>query len=91
MVCRDTNQPHLVRLVDDDLPTQYYVVVEQSIQMEVACIMKGILLLLSLHYVYDFQYNQRVKDFYKFLEHKLLNMSSEGKDSANFFKYYICS
>ena len=69
MVCRDTNQPHLMRLVDDDLPTQYYVVVEQSMQMEVACIMKGYSFCLSIMFTI-FNKNNELKTF----KHKLLNM-----------------
>ncbi len=84
LVCRFTNQPHLVKLVDEDLPSQYYIAVEQSIQLEVASVMKGVLLLLSLHYVYDIKYNERIKDLYKYFECKLLNMTSSSKDTANF-------
>ncbi len=84
LVCRFTNQSHLVRLVDEDLPSQYYIAVEQSIQLEVASVMKGVLLLLSLHYVYDIKYNERIKDLYKYFESKLLNMTSSSKDTANF-------
>lgn len=89
LVCRSTNQPHLLRLVDEDLPSQYYIAVEQSIQLEVASVMKGVLLLLALHYVYDIKYNERIKDFYKFFEVKLLHMSSSSKDSANFLSTTI--
>lgn len=72
---KDTNQPHLLRLVDEDLPTQYFVIVEQVVHVEVSSFIKGIFLLLTLHYyVYDIHYNPRLKDFYLFLEDKLLNI-----------------
>lgn len=83
MVDKDTNQPHLLRFVDEDLPTQYFLAVEQIVHLEVSDFMKGIFLLLALHYVYDIQYHHRLKDIYLFLEDKLLGLDSPScKKSA---------
>lgn len=76
---RDTNQPHLVRLVDEELLAQYFVAVEQIIHVEVSGIMQGMFLLLALHYVYDIEYHHRLKDFFCFFENKLLGMSRACK------------
>ena len=43
--------------------------------MEVSGILQGLFVLLALHYVYDIEYH-RMKDFYHFLEFKLLKMNS---------------
>lgn len=82
---KDTNQPHLLRLVDEDLPTQYFIAIEQVIHVEISSIDKGIFLLISLHYVYDIQYHHRLRDFYLFLEDKLLRIATPScKKSANY-------
>ena len=80
---KDTNQPHLLRFLDDDLPTQYLVVVEQSVHVETTCILKGIFIVFALHYVYDLHYHSRLSDFFDFFEDKLLSIElSSFKKSA---------
>ena len=49
--------------------------VEQIIHMEVSGILQRLFVLLALHYVYDIEYHSRMKDFYHFLESKLLKMT----------------
>ena len=66
LINKDTNQPHLLRIVDEELPTQYFIVVEQATYAEVRDFTKGIYLLLALHYVFDMQYNTRLSDLYLF-------------------------
>ena len=92
MINRDTNQPHLLRLVDEELPTQYFVAVEQVIHMEVSCIEKGIFLLLALHYVYDMHYHPRLNGFFYFFEDKVLSFECSFKlqDFPNLFQCYYC-
>ena len=84
LVSKETNQPHLIRLVDEDLPTQYFVVIEQLVHIEVTTCVKGMFLLLAYHYIYDIQYNSRLKDFYLFFEDKLLQLSPSCKRSATY-------
>ena len=50
--------------------------VDQIIHMEVSGILQGLFVLLALHYVYDIEYCSRMKDFYHFLESKLLKINS---------------
>ena len=85
VVDKDTNQPHLLRLVDEDLPSQYFLAVEQVIHVEVNSLIKGLYTLIALHYVYDIEYNHRLKDFYMFMEDKLLNIiNSSTKRSVTY-------
>ena len=82
---KDTNQPHLLRMIDNELPSQYFIATEQVIHMEVSSIDKGLFLLLGLHYVYDMQYHHRLKDFFLFIEDKLLCISTPScKKSATY-------
>ena len=70
----DTNQPHVIRFVDEDLPTQYCIAVEQVVHLDVSSIVKGIFVIISLHYIYDIHYHPRVLDFLLFFEDKILNI-----------------
>lgn len=81
---KDTNQPHLLRFVDEDLPSQYFIAIEQVIHIEVNTLIKGLYTLIALHYVYDIEYNHRLKDFYMFLEDKLLSINSCAKRSVTY-------
>ena len=76
VVDKDTNQPHLLRFVDEDLPSQYFIAIEQVIHVEVNSLVKGLYTLVALHYVYDMEYNARLKDFFMFLEDKILSIAN---------------
>ena len=52
MIESSTNQPHMIMITEEDLPTQFFIVVEQIPQIEVSHFFKGIYILLSLHYTY---------------------------------------
>ena len=56
--------------------------VEQIIHMEVSGILQGLFVLLALHYVDDIEYHSRMKDFYHFLESKLLKMNSSHNSAT---------
>ena len=54
--------------MDEDLPTQYCIAVEQVVHLDVSSIVKGIFVIISLHYIYDIHYHPRVLDFFLFFE-----------------------
>ena len=85
IVDRNTNQPQLIMLVEEDLQTQFFVAVEQIPQIEVTDLLKGLFVLFALHYIFDLEYNPRLKDFYSFVEDKLLRLPSQScKKSPNY-------
>ena len=55
--------------------------------MEVSGILQGLFVLLALHYVYDIEYHSRMKDFYHFIESKLLKMNSSHNSAT--YSYII--
>ena len=63
-------------LVEEDLQTQFFVAVEQIPQIEVTDLLKGLFVLFALHYIFYLEYNPRLKDFYLFVEDKLLCLPS---------------
>ncbi len=70
--------------MDEELSTQYFVVVEQVIHLEVSGILQGVFVLLAFHYFYDIEYHSRLRDLYFFLENKLLTINSATHLSATY-------
>ena len=64
MIDSSTNQSHMIMITEEDLPTQFLIVVEQIPQIEVSHFFKGIYILLSLHYIFDMECNPRLRDLY---------------------------
>ena len=54
-------------------------VVEQSPLIEVQDLVKGIFVVLALHYVFNMQYNCRLCDFYLFFEDNILSIPTSLK------------
>ena len=63
---------------------QYFVVVEQSPLIEVQDLVKGIFVVLALHYVFNTQYNCRLCDFYLFFEDNILSIPTSLKKSTSY-------
>lgn len=85
LINKETNQPHLLRFVDDDLPDQYFIAVEQVQYMEVCEVVRGLFILLALHYVFDMEYHPRLRELYLFFEDKILSISTPScKESATY-------
>ena len=66
----------MIMITEEDLLTQFFIVVEQIPQIEVSHFFKGIYILLSLHYIFDMEYNSRLCGLYLFLEDKLLGLTT---------------
>lgn len=84
LINKDTNQPHLLRLVGEDLPSQYFIAIEQVPHVEVCDLVRGIFVLLALHYVFDMEYNPRLTDLYLFFEEKILCLPISAKKSPTY-------
>ncbi len=46
--------------MDEELSTQYFVVVEQVIHLEMSGILEGVFVLLAFHYFYDIEYHSNL-------------------------------
>lgn len=68
------NQPHIVRFIDsvENLPPLYFVAIEQQLVIECRDIDCAIFTLLAVHFVFNMEYNQKVKDIMYFLQEKVL-------------------
>ncbi len=59
--------------------------IEQVVQFEVSSLLKGFFLLFALHFIYDFQYHNRLTDFFLFFEEKLIHLDTlNAKKSATY-------
>lgn len=77
-----TNQPHLLLLSDEDLPPQYLIAVEQVVHTEVRDLDKAIYILLVLHYIYDIEYNPRLKDLF---EDKIIGLATPSSKKTSIY------
>ena len=63
---------------NDDITPTYYIAIEQELIVECSNLTKALFCLLAVHYVFDLTYHERVKDFFLFLQEKVMEISSEG-------------
>ena len=68
------NHPHIVKFIDatGDLSPQFFVAVEQQLLLECKSLERAIFLMVATHYVFNIEYNLKVKDVFLFLEEKIL-------------------
>ena len=60
---------------DDDITPTYFISIEQELVVEYSTLKKALLCLLAVHYVFDLNYNDRVKDFFLFLQEKVMKIA----------------
>ena len=68
---------------DDDITPTYYIAIEQELVVECSNLTKALFCLLAVHYVFDLTYHDRVKDFFLFLQEKVMEISSEGYSGSS--------
>ena len=67
---------------NDDITPTYYIAIEQDLVIECSTLTKALFCLLAVHYVFDISYHDRVKDFFLFLQEKVMEITSEGYNSG---------
>ena len=63
---------------DGDITPSYFIAIEQELVVECSSLTKALFLLLAVHYIFDLAYHERTKDFFLFLQEKVLGISNEG-------------
>jgi len=76
-VQKDNNQPHIVVIQRDEFE-QYFIVVEQTLIMEITDIATAIFLMLGSHYIFNLNYHPKINDLMTFLQEKVAKIPSEG-------------
>ena len=70
---------------DDDIPSQYFIAVEQSLHMECRNIVIATFILMSMHYVFNIEYHPKIRDLLYFLQEYMLGLKdSTHKSSAQY-------
>lgn len=74
---KTNNYPHIIVFSDDDddITPTYFISIEQELVVECSTLKKALLCLLAVHYVFDLNYNDRVKDFFLFLQEKVMKIA----------------
>ena len=81
------NQPHIIQFVDtadENFSPQYFIVIEQTLFIECKTIKNALFILFAVHYVFNLEYNVRVKDFYRFIQEYIMGIPDGSKRSVNF-------
>ena len=83
------NFPHIIRLIDGDeeIADKFFVAVEQELVVKCARISTAILLLLSMHYIFNIEYNVKVHDVLTFFQEYMLGLGSESRKSAAYLNF----
>ena len=83
------NQPHIVRFVDatGDIPPLYFIAMEQQLMIECRDIESTIFILLAVHFVFNMEYNPKVKDIMYFFQDKVLNCADSAFKKSSM---YLC-
>jgi hypothetical protein len=68
---------------NDDITPTYYIAIEQDLVIECPSLTKALFCLLAVHYIFDLSYHDRVKDFFLFLQEKVMEIASEGYSSSS--------
>ena len=86
-VDNSNNLPHIVKLciVDQELPPQYFIALEQELIIECRpSLCEAVYLLLAVHYVFNVVYHPRAVYFFNFFEEKILKVQTSKKFNANY-------
>ena len=81
------NQPHIVMFIDSADKTyspQYFIAIEQIMLIQCKTINHALFTLFAVHYIFNLEYNVRVKDFYRFLQEHLMEIADSSKRSVNY-------
>lgn len=85
----ENNFPHIIRLIDADegIPDQFFIAVEQELLVKCRNICDALLVLISVHYIFNIEYNPKVYDFFLFFQECILELSHEGRKSAPYLSF----
>ena len=81
------NQPHIVQFIDTsdaNFSPQYFIVIEQAVFIECKTMTNAIFTLFAVHYVFNLEYNVRVKDFFRFVQEYLMSIADSSKKAVNY-------
>ena len=65
-----------------DISPQFFIAIEQQLLLECKSLERAIFIMLAAHYVFNIEYNPKVKDVFLFLEEKVFGFSISVKKSA---------
>ena len=78
------SQPHIVRLVDEDFK-QSFIAIEGQLILECHSFINAVYIMLIAHYVFDIEYNPRIKDVLYYLQEHMLGLPDpKFRKSANY-------
>ena len=86
---KTNNFPHILRLVDseEDISDQFFIAVEKVVLLKCQSISTAVLLLLSVHYIFNIEYNPKIRDVLFFIQEYMLGLNNETRKSAAYLSF----
>ena len=85
----NNNFPHIVRFIDSDcdIPSQYFIAVEQALHVECKNIVASIFILMSIYYVFNIEYHPKIRDLLYFIQEHMLGLKDDTRRSAQYLSF----
>ena len=90
---KTNNCPHILSFIDSDsdIQAQYFVAIEQQTLIECRSIHSAIFTLLAVHFVFNLEYNPRVKDVLHFLHQDVMGFSNSTYRKSAIFSSFCAA
>ena len=82
------NQPHIVRFVESasDILPNHFIAIEQELVLECRSIDSALFLLIAAHFVFNIEYNSKVKDVLYYFQDKVLGLSDPTFKQSSMYR-----
>lgn len=89
MIDTRNNFLHLIRLIDADegIPDQFFIAVEQELLVKCRNISNALLILISVHFIFNIEYNPKVHDIMCFIQEHVMGLPFDGRKSAQYLSF----
>ena len=81
MIQKGNGQPYIVWFTaeeDDDVTEQLFVVVEESLMLEMNSLLSALFGCMAAHYIFNVSYHPKTGDFWVFIQEKIFEVQSKN-------------
>lgn len=84
----NNNQPHIVRFTDaaGDIPPSHFIAIEQDLILECRSIDSALFLMIAAHFVFNMEYQNKVKDVFYYLQDKVLGFPDPTLKQSSMYR-----
>ena len=87
-VDRFNNQPHIVRFVEasGDILPNHFIAIEQELILQCRSIDSALHLMIAAHFIFNMEYNPKVKDVLYFFQEKILGFTDPTVKQSSMYR-----